>query len=166
MLLLLSYFKSNNLSMSYENNVQQVNASDDQSVVSESIYTMGSRTSSVKKHQRKVTDEMKRSDKGYCCYQSGRKSEKQSKIEMFDSGTCIGNRIRDPTTGARLPYRVGSKAEYSFFKVRISGLRSSEPITLFYDSPEQYERHHKNTLSNEIKEKWHQQKFAENVSKM
>jgi hypothetical protein len=145
--------------MSFEINVQP----DDMSVASESIYTMGSRTSSVKKHQKKVTDEMKQSDKGYCSYQSRRNSQKHSKVEMFDSGTCIGNRMRDPITGTRMPHRVGSKDEYTYFKVRISGLRASEPITLFYDSPEHYERHHKNTLSNEIKEKWHQKKFAENV---
>jgi hypothetical protein len=84
---------------------------------------------------------------------------------MFDSGNCVGNRMRDPISGTRMMDRVGSKSEYNYFKVRICGIKSKTPVTLFYDSPEQYERHHKCVVCSVIKEKWHQDKFLRESSK-
>lgn len=95
----------------------------------------------------------KKEDKGYHRIGKGR-----SKIEIYDSTNSFGYRIRDPITGARLHTRIGSKDEYNFFKVRMSGIKrettENTPITLYYDSPEHFERHQKTNLPDAIKTKW------------
>jgi hypothetical protein len=154
----------------YYNEVHQLssNMDDNMSIVSESTCTVGSRTNSVKKNQKRITDEEKRSDKGYLCFRvkpTKNVGIRTTKVEMFDSGNCVGNRMRDPISGTRMMDRVGSKSEYNYFKVRICGIKSKTPVTLFYDSPEQYERHHKCVVCSVIKEKWHQDKFLRESSK-
>ncbi len=52
-------------------------------------------------------------------------------------------------------YKVGSGYENLFFKVKVStGEFGQEPITLFYDTPEQYEMHQHETVSQDIKNMW------------
>ena len=129
---------------------------DNQSVNNCSVISFDSRTSSVRKKQNKAVDETKKADKGYHCVKYI-ENHRLYKVEVYDSGTTIGNKIRDPIYGNRLPAKVGSKDEYLFFKVRMAGLNTtndSSPVTLFYDSPEHYERHFKTTLSVATKQKW------------
>jgi len=57
-----------------------------------------------------------------------------------------------------LPYKVkfGSKDEDSLFSVIIAtGETGQTPLILFYDSPEQYERHFYVDLSPKTKQRWH-----------
>ncbi|NDA99117.1 MAG: hypothetical protein EBY31_07950, partial [Flavobacteriia bacterium] len=120
-----------------------------QSVNNDSIVSFDSRTSSVRKKQNKAVDEIKKADKGYHCVKCI-VNHRTIKVEVYDSGTTIGNKIRDPIYGNRLPAKVGSKDENLFFKVRMAGLNTTThggPVTLFYDSPEHYERHFKTHLS-------------------
>lgn len=98
-------------------------------------------------------NETKMADKGYYYYRKWY-NQKPLKVEMYDSGNSLGYRIRCPLTGSRLSARVGSNSEKDFFKVRWCGLNRLTPVTLYYDSPEQYERHHKTSLPVTIKEKW------------
>ena len=67
-----------------------------------------------------------------------------------------GSLIRNAVTGLRYDFFVGSKEESTLFKVNdATGYNErKEPLTLFYDSPEQYEKHHFTTVSPEIKQKW------------
>lgn len=75
------------------------------------------------------------------------------KMEVYSSHSSY---IRHATTGQRTQFKVGSPDEDRFFSVIIStGEQGNEPITLFYISPEEYERHHKCVLSQDTKERWY-----------
>jgi len=126
---------------------------DDESVGSDAFTANSWLSYGDRQRVRKEQNEAKMADKGYYYYRKWH-NQRPLKVEMYDSGNSLGYRIRDPVTGARLSARVGSKAEKEFFKVRWCGLNSRDPVTLYYDSPEHYERHHRSSLSNDIKEKW------------
>ena len=68
---------------------------------------------------------------------------KKNKLEYFATGTIPGNLIRNAVTGIPEYDRVGgAMAEDQYFKVRYAGNDSTNnPDTLYYDSPEQFERH-------------------------
>ena len=71
-------------------------------------------------------------------------------IEYYSSGPT-GSNIRNAQTGVYTKDIVGSKCEDLYFKVTIA---DGNLLTLFYDSPEQYERHQHEKLSQETKEQW------------
>lgn len=77
-------------------------------------------------------------------------------IEDFGSGK-INSKIRNAVTGQKTQYLVGSANEDLFFKVRnasrVNG--KNESLKLYYESPEQYERHHFVTVSPAQKEAWY-----------
>jgi len=94
-------------------------------------------------------------------------------LEYYETKPVNDFRIRNAVTGLwyrddhpKCKYLVGSVQEDIFFKVRISTgemevfsrnnrTNAMNPL-LFYDSPEQYERHQRMTLSQPLKEKWHE----------
>lgn len=134
-------------------------ADDNYSVVSnETFYSSESKTNSVKNKNKKLIEDAKRADKDYFCF-NFKKNRKRAKIEFYNSGVNTGSKIRDAVTGSRTTYRIGSSDEILFFKVSVSIMNTKTPITIFYDSPEQYERNHKCTLSQDIKEKWYGRKY-------
>jgi hypothetical protein len=103
----------------------------------------------------RVKDPMKMIDPGYhkiTTMVGGRKVD----FEFFHTSTTPGVTIRDAITGARCSgFRVGSRGEDQFFKVKLAtGQVDGEYSTLFYDSPEKYERHMKVTVPVSSKEKW------------
>ena len=51
-------------------------------------------------------------------------------------------------------YKVGCDNEDLFFRVSCSVNGINEPRRLFYDNPEQYERHFKTTISPETRKIW------------
>ena len=69
---------------------------------------------------------------------------------------CSPNRlIRDAVTGVRTQYRTCTADEDLFFSICMAtGETGQEPAILFYDNPEQYERHFKTKVSNETKTQW------------
>jgi hypothetical protein len=85
------------------------------------------------------------------------------KIKTEVYSTCItpGTLIRDAITGHKQAnYHVGTWKEDLFFKVHeASGHIGCNSYVLFYDSPEQFERHMKINISNSVKRKW-TDKFA------
>ena len=95
-------------------------------------------------------------DKGF--RQIKRRDPNTSKFvtrNVYVSGDT-GSSIRDAVTGIRnFNHKVGSFSEDLYFKVGIStgelGFGSS---TLFFDSPEIYERYMFTRISNDIKEEW------------
>jgi len=104
--------------------------------------------------RKKQLEQLKKSDKDYySTYLTV--DEKKVKIEMYSTNQTPGYLIRDAITGARMPYKVGSKDEYLFFKVRASHMSNGEDlVTFYYSSPEEYEKHQYTTISQEVKENW------------
>jgi hypothetical protein len=83
----------------------------------------------------------------------------------------MDSRIRNAITGMwyshdhpKCKYLVGSAQEELFFKASLCTGEDElyyrdnrkNSLLLFYDSPEQFERHQKITLSQPLKEKWHE----------
>jgi hypothetical protein len=112
------------------------------------------------------------SDKRYCVINKrvmvSENFYKNIKIELYGSGD-IGTTIRDAETGNYYKgHLVGSAIEDLYFKISHSRSRNFnintnsnnhiEPLILFYQSPEHYERHQHVELNNLIKQKWHSKK--------
>jgi len=77
-------------------------------------------------------------------------------IQFFATRNNPGARIRNALTGFSEKHRVGSCNEDLYFKVThaTGEFDNRESLTLFYDSPEQYEKHWNMRLSQEDKEHW------------
>ena len=83
------------------------------------------------------------------------KKNKKIKVECFSTSCNPGSYILCPYSGIRSNDKVGSVDEGYYFKARMPVIGNGiEPVTLYYDSPEAYERHHLVTLPNDIKESW------------
>ena len=70
-----------------------------------------------------------------------------------------GTLIRNAVTGEKMPHYVGSKNEYQYFKVistNVPGVKG--PVTLFYNSPAEYELHQYTKVSDNDKELWRARK--------
>jgi len=110
----------------------------------------------MQKLNKNLFEDIKKEDKGYYTWKKVVEgSRKPIKIEAYGSGDT-GSKIRNPITGERYNYFVGSKYEDLFFKVKMNNEKfgSRDGPTLFYESPEQYENHVKCELDRRIKEKW------------
>jgi hypothetical protein len=80
---------------------------------------------------------------------TGRKS---ISIEYYSSGP-INTTITHALSGVKeYGFLVGSSHEDLFFKVCTS--TGKEPLTLFYYSPEEFEKHQSTQLSDNVKNKW------------
>lgn len=83
-----------------------------------------------------------------------------SKVELYDTGCVRGAVIRLATSGIRTRHRVGSMDEELYFKVTYTGIRhktaknENQALFLYYETPEQWERHFKTTCSTNIKTAW------------
>ena len=120
-------------------------------------------TDGSQKISRRELNNLKKCDTGYHFFskkvlntEKGRK--RGLKIEYYASGDT-GSQIRDAITGHRCQYLVGSKYEDLFFSVIISNgntRQSYHPAVLFYDTPEQYEKHQHIELPMETKKCWYQ----------
>ena len=91
---------------------------------------------------------------------------KQKKINLFNTSTNINASIINAVSGyiytseyPNIKYKVGSAQEKDLFKVRFLTHENNIPgITLFYDNPEQYERHLNVVLDVVLKRTWHERK--------
>ena len=107
----------------------------------------------------KMLDDLKGQDNGYYNTKNSSRRDVYNKIkhqvEMYSSGDR-GTLIRDAITGYRYRVLVGSVDEDLFFKVKMcSGdFGNKEALTLFYSSPEDYQRHQKVDLGQEVKARW------------
>tara|TARA_B110000444_G_scaffold165954_1_gene155094 strand:+ start:722 stop:1219 length:498 start_codon:yes stop_codon:yes gene_type:complete len=81
---------------------------------------------------------------------------KKNKLEYFATSLIPGNTIRNAVTGIPEYNKVGSAmSEDQYFKVRYAGNDSgNSPDTLYYDSPEQFERHMNCRLKTDAKQIW------------
>lgn len=86
------------------------------------------------------------------------------KIELFGSG-ARGNTIRNAVSGQRYSgHVVGSKNEDFYYKVKVSTGEvnaNGDSISLFYDSPEQYEKHFGTMVDQKCKENWVNKRFLQ-----
>jgi (2Fe-2S) ferredoxin len=96
-------------------------------------------------NHRKALDKVKALNRGYHTikrkvnFSNG--TSKIMDIGVYGSG-CHESPIRNAETGEYYKYKVGTFDEDLFFKVMIcTGECQSGPLTLFYDSPQHYERH-------------------------
>lgn len=63
--------------------------------------------------------------------------------------------------------KYGSKEEDRLFSVILAtGVTGQTPPVLFYDSPEEYERHFETKVSNETKQRWNKKRLQYQVSKI
>jgi len=87
---------------------------------------------------------------------------KKTRVEFFPTPTnsVIKNAVSGALQGTNgLLFRSGSKYEDLFFSVILAtGEMGQNAPTLFYDNPEQYERHFFTELSQEIKDIWTEKK--------
>jgi hypothetical protein len=128
-----------------------------------------SQDNDILNHQKKELNNVKSCDSGYTfvyrdkVLPSGK--IKKTRVDCYTSSDS-GTNIRNAETGNYYKYKVGSKEEDLFFKIALSSGEihaSNGSNILFYDSPEQYEKHLMYELSDDIKEKWvlkKQQLFA------
>lgn len=114
--------------------------------------------------KRSMLQDIKEVDKGYSKIKRvvnkvlpDGKYYKYKYIEMYASGDT-GQRIRNAITGITHDDKVGSKQEDLYFKAKSVG--NLKIGSLFYESPEQFEKHQFMTLNNEIKEKWYIKNIA------
>ena len=134
---------------------------DNYSIASDSTSGNSFEKNPIKRSRRNAgIDNTKSNDTGYHKVIK-RQSGMKLKIEIYSTSFIPGTMIRDAITGHRhYQYRVGSWHEDLFFKVKeVTGQVGKEAYTLFYDSPEQFERHMNTTISIEDKKKW-TDKFA------
>ena len=114
--------------------------------------------------QKEVADALKKLDKNYEKYSipfndtwTDGKYYKKVTIEQYGSGSH-GSRIRNAVTGGYYDrnFIVGSAYEDLFYKVTDSTGRNGRryPLTLFYDSPDQYATHNYTTISAKETQKW------------
>lgn len=86
------------------------------------------------------------------------------KIIMYSTRPTPRACIRDPVYGTYSSDKVGTKAEYNYFKVRMPDIPTEDrtPLTLYYDSPEGYEKHQYTRVSTDIKNAWHDRRTKNN----
>jgi hypothetical protein len=85
-----------------------------------------------------------------------------TKIGIYETPFFPGATIRNAVTGFHeIGNRVGSAKEDQFFKVSLASGEdgSREPRILFFDSPEQYERHFHCSLPAETKRRCNEKRF-------
>jgi hypothetical protein len=86
--------------------------------------------------------------------------KKNVRIELFPTSSAPNKPIKNAMTGAfqgngNRFFRTGTKDEDLFFSVILAtGELGQEPSTLFYDNPEQYERHFMSKLTEAHKNTW------------
>jgi hypothetical protein len=114
--------------------------------------------------QQKSADELKKLDKHYERYiipynkvGPDKKFHKKMTIEQYGSkGT--GSKIKNAVTGVNYNILVGSSDEDLVFKVVEATGRygRKEPMTLYYDTPEQFENHHFTSVDTYVKQCWYE----------
>ena len=111
-------------------------------------------TQATKKNKEMLTEILNEPNK----YVYKKKVDKvNKKITMYSSGG-YGNYIVNPLDNTQYNIKVGSKEESKFFSVRFTSKmfpgKDNDSITLYYDSPYTYERHHHVSLPQHILQNW------------
>jgi hypothetical protein len=120
-----------------------------------SVSDSSSVANSETKRLRKIREDYKKSDPGYAKIKR-RMDGKKVSIEFYHTPSHPGATIRNALTGLfERGDLVGSLDEDHYFSVILAtGETGQNPPILFYDSPQQYERHFGCQVSTDIKSKW------------
>jgi hypothetical protein len=120
-----------------------------------------SMTSEAKK-RKKMVEDAKKLDKGFHKVKR-REGRHQFNVEFYSTSYCPGFRIRNAITGMyEEGVTVGTRDEHLFFVVILAtGETGQTPPHLYYDTPEQYERHFNCTVSDDTKERWRERNLKE-----
>jgi hypothetical protein len=104
---------------------------------------------------KKIMGDIHQNTKGFHLLKRQSKDGKWHSVEVFSSGSQ-GSTIRNAISGSYYyGDRVGSVNEDLYYKVGIStGDVGRDSVFLFYDSPEQYERHMYVMIDSENKQRW------------
>lgn len=79
------------------------------------------------------------------------------RVQIYETVNAAGHLIRNAMSGAFTHHRVGTADEDLYFSaILATGECSKGPVLVFYETPEQQERHMHLTVSDEIKDKWRQ----------
>jgi hypothetical protein len=81
--------------------------------------------------------------------------------ELSNQYVLIGKNFKPHSTKKNIFHNVGSFDEDLYYKVVVctgENKRAREPLILFYNTPEQFERHHGIRISQEDKNKWYEKK--------
>lgn len=118
--------------------------------------TNSSTLNSDKYEEKRMIKEYKRLDRGY--RKIKKNPSRRYTLEFYYTSILPDTHIRNAISGERTKWRVGRKLEESlFFSVIIAtGELSNGPYMLFYDSPEQYEKHQNLKISQRTKEQWYE----------
>ena len=128
---------------------------DYQPLDNDSLSVSDSSLNSNEKAYRKEEYALKMDDIGYYSY---KKIVGYEKIKIECYATDLFKNIRNAVTGITTKHRAGTKHQDLYFSVTdISGLGRKIKFAkhLFYDSPEEYERHHHIQISQDTKENWY-----------
>jgi hypothetical protein len=97
-------------------------------------------------------------------YDDGRRALTHIVVQVYETNTTPHYKIRDAVSGVFWPkYKVGSYSEYLFFKVfwSVGENGRKDPLVLFFNTPEEYERHMLVEVSPEIKSQWYERRNLE-----
>lgn len=83
------------------------------------------------------------------------------KVDLFETGYQPGLNIRNAISGSYYNHKTGTFDEHLYFKVIDTCYSGKNPYLLFYESPEQFERHYICNVSKETKRKWLERYNAE-----
>ena len=140
--------------MNYENDYEMKSESESEVDESDVASNADSDTSAKRLTRAQHAKLLKLSDPDYHTTVR-RVNDRNIMIEMYSTRCNPGARIRDPKFGTRTNDRVGTLGERAYFKVRMASVGDGrEPVTLFYDSPEGYEKHHRTRLPFDLKQSW------------
>lgn len=140
--------------MAYEDDVHVSDNESDNDTES-LVESLADSTASAKRISRRQYQKMlKLSDPDY--YVTTRRTGSRTKdVELYSTRCNPGHLIRNPISGSRSNDRVGTKAEHTYFKIRMTSVGDGvEPVTLYYDSPDTYENHTHTKVSKNIKREW------------
>ena len=142
--------------MAYEDDVHvSDNESENDNDTESLVESLADSTASAKRISRRQYQKMlKLSDPDY--YVTTRRTGSRTKdVELYSTRCNPGHLIRNPISGSRSNDRVGTKAEHTYFKSRMTSVGDGvEPVTLYYDSPDTYEKHMHTKVSKNIKKEW------------
>jgi hypothetical protein len=104
--------------------------------------------------QRKLTEDAKTLDKGYAVAKLVI-GNLPAKIPYYHTSYHPGSTIRNAVTGIyQTPHSVGKPNQDLYFKVIFPVPSPSDAHQLFYDSPDQYEKHFHCQVSDAVRKKW------------
>jgi hypothetical protein len=130
--------------------------SDTDSIVSEVPQHFNNRGGFMDDESSNYTDIKQTLNKPLCVVRFDPVKGKNAKVEFFETSLFPNRIIKNAVTGIMQGNcRVGSSDEDLFFSVLLSsGECGKTPPCLFYDSPEQYERHFYTELNEKTKSAW------------